>query len=309
MNDKPHIAVIIPCLNEASTVDQVVRDFARALPEAAIYVFDNNSTDDTAVIAERAGAQVIPSPRQGKGNVIRHMSEVIDADIYVLADGDDTYPAEAAPELIDRFQKGHADMLVGTRLEEHERGSFRSFHRFGNGLVSKLVSILFSTSITDVLSGYRILSRDLVKVIRLRTQGFEVETEMTLQALTKRFVIEEVAVPYKSRPEGSISKLNTWSDGFLILRCMFLILKDYRPFFFFSGVAALLAIASIISGAGPVIEFYDTGVVLRIPRAVLAAGLGILATLCFVAGLILDTVYRYHAETVEFWKQQMKRER
>ncbi len=307
MSDEPEIAVIIPCYNEATTVAKVVGDFARALPQAAIYVFDNNSTDDTAALAKRAGARVVPSPRQGKGNVIRHMSEVIEADIYVIADGDDTYPAEAAPGLIERFAQGSADMLVATRLADHDDRSFRTFHRLGNQLVSRLVSVLFSASVTDVLSGYRILSRDLVKLIRLRTPGFEVETEMTLQALTKRFAIEEVAVSYRSRPEGSVSKLNTWSDGYLIVKCIFLILKDYRPFVFFSAIAAALAVASIASGIGPVIEFYQTGLVLRIPRAILAVGFAVLAALSFLAGLILDTISKYHIETVELWKQQLRK--
>jgi len=308
MSQEPQIVVILPCYNEAPTIAKVVSDFAHVLPNAAIYVFDNNSTDDTASIAERAGAQVIPSPRQGKGHVIRHMSEVIDADIYVLADGDDTYPAEAAPDLINRFQNGHADMLVGTRLAQHEDKSFRIFHQLGNRLVSKLVSIFFSASITDILSGYRILSRDLVKVIRLRTSGFEVETEMTLQALTKRFVIEEVPVPYGTRPEGSVSKLNTWSDGYLIVRSILLIFKDYRPLLFFTLLAVILAIGSVASGIGPIIEFYQTGLVLRIPRAILAVGLGILATLSLLVGLILDTVSKYHAEIIELWKQQLKKQ-
>ena len=306
MSHEPQIAVIVPCYNEATTVGKVVADFARVLSNATIYVFDNNSTDETASIAERAGAQVIPSRRQGKGNVLRHMSEIIEAEIYVLVDGDDTYPAESAPDLIDRFQKSHVDMLVGTRLAQHDEGSFRIFHQSGNRLVSKLVSILFSASVTDILSGYRIVSRNLLRIIRLRTRGFEVETEMTLQALTKRFAILEVPVPYRDRPEGSVSKLNTWSDGYLIVKCIVLILKDYKPFLFFSLVAGVLAFASLASGSAPIIEFYQTGLVLRIPRAILAVGLGILAALSFLAGLILDTISKYHAETVELWKQQLK---
>jgi len=307
MDQSPNIAVIIPCFNEAPTVAKVVNDFARALPQATIYVFDNNSTDETAQIAASAGATVLPSPRQGKGNVIRHMAEVIEADIYVITDGDDTYPAEEAPGLIDRFLKGPADMLVATRLIEHDDRSFRTFHRFGNHIVSRIVSILFSASITDVLSGYRILSRDLVKLIRLRAPGFEVETEMTLQALTKRFEIEEVPIRYRSRPEGSFSKLNTWSDGYLILKCIFLILKDYRPLLFFTAIASLFAFGSIAAGFAPVLEFYETGLVLRIPRVVLAVGLGLLSALSLLAGLILDTISKYHIETVELWKQHLKK--
>jgi glycosyltransferase involved in cell wall biosynthesis len=303
MAEAPEIAVIVPCFNEAPTVAKVVTDFARALPGATVYVFDNNSTDDTAANARAAGAQVIHSPRQGKGNVFRHMSTVVDADIYVIVDGDDTYSAEAAPRLIDRFLESSADMLVATRLDEYEAGSFRVFHLLGNQLVSRLVSILFSTCVTDILSGYRILSRDFVRLVRLRTGGFELETEMTLQALTKKFTIVDVPVPYCERPTGSVSKLATWSDGYLILQCIMLILKDYKPLLFFSVVALLLVVASLVSGIRPIIDFYETGLVLRIPRVILASGLAILAALSFLVGLVLDTIAKYHQESIEMWKE------
>jgi hypothetical protein len=232
------------------------------------------------------------------------MSNVIDADIYVLVDGDGTYSAAAAPALIERFRRENLDMLVATRLDRHADGSFRSFHRFGNHLVSRLVSTLFSTPVTDILSGYRVLSRDLVKLVRLRARGFEVETELTLQALAKRFSVREVPVEYGCRPEGSRSKLDTWGDGFVILRCLFLIFKDYKPLFFFSTVAGIFALASLAAGSGPVLEFYRTGLVFEVPRAILAAGLGILATISLAVGLILDTVSRYHQENIELWRQQ-----
>lgn len=284
----------------------VVRDFRQALPGARICVFDNASDDRTAEEARKAGAEVLHSPRRGKGNVLRHMSNVIDADLYVLADGDGTYDASAAPALIEKLKAAHADMLVATRLVGHAEGSFRLFHRLGNHIVSRTVSTLFRTPVTDILSGYRILTRDLVKLVRLRAGGFEVETELTLQALTKRFTIIEVPVPYGRRPQGSESKLNTWGDGFMILRLLFLLFKDYKPLVFFLAVAGVFALASLIAGSGPVLEFYRTGLVFQIPRAILAAGLGILATISLAVGLILDTVSRYHAENIELWRQQIR---
>ena len=302
----PRVCVVIPCYNEEVTVAAVVRDFRAALPDARICVFDNCSTDATAERARAAGAEVIHSPRKGKGNVIRHMSHAIDADIYVMADGDATYSAAAAPDLIARLQAAGADMLVATRLAEHRPGAFRVFHRFGNRMVSRLVSALFRASVTDILSGYRVMTRDLVKLVRIRAEGFEVETELTLQALAKRFTIIEAPVAYGERPPGSVSKLSTWGDGYVILKCMFLVFKDYKPLWFFSGIAALLALASLIAGAGPVLEFWRTGLVYQIPRAILAAGLGILATISFAVALILDTVSNYHDEQIEFWRQQIR---
>jgi len=305
----PQIAIVIPCFNEALTVRKVIEDFSRAVPDAMVYVFDNNSVDGTGEIARAAGARVIVSPIQGKGNVIRHMSRVVDADIYVLVDGDDTYSADAAPAMLERFHLDHLDMLVGTRLEGFEKGSFRAFHQFGNRLISGLVSILFRKRLTDVLSGYRILSRSFVDVVYLRRGGFEVETEMTLQALTKHLVVGEMPVQYSSRPEESPSKLNTWGDGWLIVKCIVLLFKDYRPLVFFLGLATLLAMGSLVVGSAPIRDYIETAYVLHVPRAILATGLAILSLTALTAGLILDTVVRLHEETVKFWKQQMDRRR
>ena len=301
----PRIAIVIPCLNEARSIQKVIEDFVRVVPEATVYVFDNNSTDRTAEIAREAGATVIQSPNQGKGNVIRHMSRVIDADIYMLVDGDDTYSADAAPKMLERFQSENLDMLVGTRLDGFEKGSFRAFHQFGNRLISGLVSLLFRKRLTDVLSGYRVLSRTFVNMVYLRRGGFEVETEMTLQALTKRLAIGEIPIEYGSRPSDSPSKLNTWGDGWLIVKCIVLLFKDYRPLVFFAGLAGLLAMASLIVGSAPIRDYIETAYVLHVPRAILASGLAILALTALTAGLILDTVVRLHEETVEFWKQQL----
>ncbi len=305
----PRIAVVVPCFNEALTVRKVVEDFSRVLPDAVVYVFDNNSNDGTGEIAVEAGAVVIRSALQGKGNVIRHMSRVVDADVYILVDGDDTYPADAAPAMLERFNRDHLDMLVGTRLDEFEKGSFRTFHKIGNRLISWLVSVLFRKRLTDVLSGYRVLSRSFVDVVYLRRGGFEVETELTLQALTKHLVIGETSVEYRSRPGESASKLNTWGDGWLIVKCIALLFKDYRPLVFFLGLAILLAMASLLVGSAPIRDYIETAYVLHVPRAILATGLAILSLTALTAGLILDTVVRLHEETVEFWKQQLDRRR
>jgi len=283
----------------------VVRDFSKALPDAEIYVFDNNSRDGTAGVAERAGARVVPSPRQGKGNVVRHVAAAVEADLYILVDGDDTYPADAAPDLLERLQRDGLDMLVATRLEEHESGAFRPFHRLGNRWISALIRRLFRTGLTDVLSGYRVLSRDFLEIVQIRSEGFEVETEMTLQALSKRMAIAEVPVPYRSRGPESQSKLSTWSDGFLIARCILMLFKDYKPLAFFSAVALVLALAALASGGVAVSDFVQTGYVYHVPRAILGAALGILSVISFTAGLILDTIAKNHEETIAIWKKHL----
>ena len=301
------IAVVIPCYNEALTVAKVIRDFQAALPKADVYVFDNNSSDGTGKIAADAGAIVVTSPRQGKGNVMRHMAEVVDADIYVVVDGDDTYPAEEAPAMIEQFCTRNLDMLVGARLADFERGSFRTFHRVGNRTISWLVSFLYRARLTDVLSGYRVLSRRCVRLVHLRHQGFEVETEYTLQALSKNLAIAEQLVPYRCRPEGSGSKLSTWSDGFLILKSIVLLFKDYKPLFFFTLISALLGAACVIVGSAPIMDYVNYRYVLHVPRAILAAGLAVLAAVSMTAGVILDTIAKYHRETIDLWKRQIEK--
>lgn len=305
--EAPRIAVVVPCYNEAATVGKVVEDFRCALPDATVWVFDNNSTDGTAEVARRAGARVELSPVQGKGNVIQHMSNVVDAEIYVIVDGDGTYSATAAPALVERFTRDKLDMLVASRLERYDDQAFRPFHRLGNLLITRTISILFRTRLTDVLSGYRILSRRFVDVARLRMSGFQVETEMTLQCLTKRLAWAEVPVPYGSRPAGSRSKLNTWSDGFLILRCILLIFKDYKPLLFFSALAGLFALGSLVIGSAPISDYVRFRYVLHVPRAILAAGLAILAGIALTAGVVLDTIAKYHQESIELWKRALER--
>jgi hypothetical protein len=235
--------------------------------------------------------------------VIRHAARVVDADVIVLVDGDDTYSAAAAPELVKRLREEGADMLVATRLDEHAGGAFRPFHELGNRWIAGVISALFGQRVRDVLSGYRVVSRRFLRLATLRSEGFEVETELTLQALAKGFRVVEVPAPYAARPPGSASKLDTWSDGLLILRCILLLFKDYKPLPFFGGVAALLALASLAAGTPPILDYARTGYVYHVPLAILAAGLGVLATLCLAVGLLLDTIARYHREMVELWKR------
>ena len=305
----PRVAVVIPCYDEATTIRKVVEDFRKALPEAEIFVFDNNSRDGSGEIARAAGARVVLSPLQGKGHVVRHMADVVDADVYLLVDGDDTYPAEAAPELVRRLREGDLDMLVGARLEGYESGAFRPFHQAGNRLISWLIRVLFRARLGDVLSGYRALSRTFVDLVRLSRSGFEVETEMTLQALAKRLRVAETPVRYGRRPEGSESKLDTWSDGFLIARSILMLFKDYKPLFFFTALSLLLALAALASGSAPVLDFVHTGLVLHVPRAILAAALGTLSIIFLTAGLILDTIAKYHEETIGLWRRAFRSRR
>lgn len=297
--------VVIPALNEEASLPLVLAAIPSP-PVRRVVVIDNASTDATAEVARRAGALVIHSPKRGKGNVIRQMARSVEADLYVLVDGDGTYPADVAPRLIDELVRSGAGMLVGTRIDSYQEGAFRVFHHFGNRLVSSLISVLFSARLTDVLSGYRVFTRDLFKLLQLRAEGFEVEVEFTLQTLAKAFEIKEVPIEYGARPPGSYSKLTTWSDGYVILKALLLIFKDYKPLIFFAGVSAILALASIAAGIGPVREFLETGLVHRVPRAILAAGLGVLSALSLAVGLILDTVAKYHQETIGLWKQHLK---
>jgi len=308
-SDASRVAVVIPCFNEASTIAKVVREFSAALPDAKIYVFDNNSTDRSFEEADRAGAIVIRSREQGKGNVLRHMVRVVDADIYVLTDGDDTYPAEAAGSMIEELQNDQLDMLVGMRLREYEEGAFRRYHLFGNTVISRMISLFFRTRLEDVLSGYRVLSRRFVEIVPFQARGFEVETEMTLQALNKRLRVAETPIRYRSRPEGSVSKLTTANDGLLILRSIVMLFRDYRPLVFFSTLGVVFAVCSLIAGYAPVRDYIETQYVLHVPRAILAAGLSILSLLSFTAGLILDTISRLHLETLEIMSVNTRKTR
>ena len=300
------VAVLVPCYNEELTVAKVVADFTQALPGAEILVYDNNSTDKTAILARGAGATVRRAPRQGKGNVVRQMFDEVDAQIYVMVDGDDTYPAAAAAGLITELTKTGADMVVGVRMASFAAGSFRRFHQLGNHLVAGLISRLFSAKVTDVLSGYRVFSRAFVKTVPLMSQGFEIETEMTLQALAKRFVITEVPIAYGCRPEGSQSKLNTCSDGFLVLKSIVMIFKDYKPLLFFSSLSGLLLLVTLAAGLAPILDYVRARYVFHVPLAILASGTGILSALSLTIGLILHTITRHHNENFELLRRLYK---
>jgi glycosyltransferase involved in cell wall biosynthesis len=300
------IAVLLPCYNEAATIGKVVADFRAALPTADVYVFDNNSKDDTARVARAAGAIVVPSPKQGKGHVVRHMFATVHADIFVMADGDDTYPAGASPDLIETLKTTDADMVVGTRLKGYEPKSFRALHEFGNKLVSKLISVLFSASVTDVLSGYRVFGRQFVGTLYLQSSGFEIETEITLQALVRKRVIREVPVHYGRRPPGSYSKLNTWSDGILVLRSVFLIFRDYKPLAFFSFLSIVCCVLGLIAGWFPIKDYAEIRYVNHVPLALLAAALELLAALFLGIGLILNAIKRFHMENQELIATMLK---
>lgn len=293
------IAILVPCYNEALTIAAIVRDFNRVLPEAPVYVFDNNSKDDTVAIARAAGAIVREVPQQGKGSVIRRMFADIDADVYIMVDGDDTYDASVAPQLARRLLDEGLDMVVGTRVSE-EQEAYRFGHRFGNVLLTTCVATVFGRTFTDMLSGYRVFSRRYVKSFPAHSAGFETETELTVHALGLRMPVAEVATTYKSRPEGSVSKLNTYRDGMRILLMIIALFKQERPLAFFSiGFFACLLVS--LGLAVPLIETYlATGLVPRLPTAVLCVGLVLFGVILLSCGLILDTVTRGRVEQKRF---------
>jgi glycosyltransferase involved in cell wall biosynthesis len=287
--------VLIPCLNEAGGIGEVVASFRATLPEARIYVYDNASTDATGAIAERAGAIVRREPMRGKGNVVRRMFADVDADVYVLVDGDGTYDAASAPAMIQLLASQQLDMVCGKRVESDPL-AYRQGHRFGNRMLTGLVATLFGNSVTDILSGYRVMSRRFVKSFPALSKGFETETELTVHALDLRVPVAEVATPYGARSVGTHSKLNTWRDGWRILRTIARLVKEERPFAFFVSIGSALALAAIGLAIPLLIEFFETGLVPRIPTAVLSTGLMLVAVMSFVCGLILDTVTRGRRE-------------
>lgn len=289
------IAVIVPCFNEEATIGKVVRDFHHCLPGAGVYVYDNASSDDTAARALEAGAIVRRESLRGKGNVVRRSFADIDADVYLLVDGDDTYDAGAAPALVARLLEGPYDMVTGSRVAE-QKEAYRQGHRFGNALLSKIVTTIFGDRISDLLSGYRVLSRRFVKSFPALSAGFEIETELTVHALDLRMPIDEMETSYFSRPEGSASKLNTFADGFRILFTILILVKEERSFQFFGAIFLALVLISLGLAAPIVIEFLETGLVPRFPTAILSTGIMLLAFLSLVCGLILDSVTRGRRE-------------
>ena len=285
----PRVAVLIPCYNEAAAIATVVRDFRAALPDATVYVYDNNSTDGTAKIAADAGAVVRVERLQGKGNVVRRMFADIEAEVYVLVDGDGTYDAASATAMVELLLTESLDMVNAARVATTNL-AFRPGHVFGNKLLTGTVAVIFGDRLKDMLSGYRALSRRFVKSFPALATGFETETELTVHALELRLAVAEMPTPYRDRPPGSTSKLNTFRDGFRILRTIFFLIKEERPLQFFSIVAALLFLFSLVLGWPLVATYIETGLVPRLPTAVLATGSMILSFVSFISGLILDTV-------------------
>ena len=295
------IAVLVPCYNEAVTIAKVVDDFRRVLPTAVVYVYDNNSTDGTAQIAREHGAVVRFERRQGKGNVVRQMLRDIDADVYLMVDGDDTYPAEAAPELLRPIVSGQADMSVGDRLSNGSYGSEnkRAGHNFGNNLVRWLIKRLYHYEYADVMTGYRAFTQAFAKMWPVEGEGFEIETELSIHAVDKRWRVVNVPIDYRDRPQGSFSKLNTVSDGWKVLRTIAGLFKDYRPLKLFGWVGVVLVVLGLVVGIPVVVEFAATGLVPRLPSALLSVALVLCGLLSISCGLVLDTVVKSNRKDYE----------
>ena len=308
------VAVLIPCYNEAVTIGKVVDDFHRVLPDATVYVYDNNSSDGTGEIAREHGAVVRAERRQGKGNVVRQMMRDIDADYYLMVDGDDTYPAEAAPELLAPLMADEADMVVGDRLSNGTYGeeNDRAFHGFGNDLVRVLIKWIYGFEFSDVMTGYRAYNAVFAKTMPVLSPGFEIETELSIHAVDKRWRIAEVPIDYRDRPEGSESKLDTFSDGCKVLLMILSLFKDYRPLALFSWVALLFCVLGLVAGVPVIAEFLATGLVPKLPSALLAVALVFIGILSFTCGLILDTVVKgtrkqYELQVTEAYREHGRR--
>ena len=290
------IAVLVPCFNEEAAVATVIADFRKALPQAEIYVYDNNSTDRTVAVAREAGAQVRSERRQGKGHVVRRMFADVDADIYVLVDGDATYDAASSLGMVAALYEDHLDMVVGLRVDRAE-AAYRPGHRVGNRMLTGFLSMVFGRAFKDILSGYRVLSRRFVKSFPVLSDGFEIETELSVHALELALPVVEIETPYYERPAGSFSKLNTWRDGFRILGTILKLYRSEKPLRFFSAIGGFLTLVSIGLAIPVVVTYLEQGIVPRLPTAVLAMGLMILAVLLVSSGLVLDTVTRGRRET------------
>lgn len=295
------IAVLIPCYNEEKTIGRVVSDFKAVLPEAVIYVYDNRSTDNTAKIAAQAGAVVRREYVQGKGNVIRRMFREIDAQCYIMADGDDTYPAEFAPEMAKLVLEKKVDMVVGDRLSStYFTENKRPFHNFGNSIVRKSINALFGSDIKDVMTGYRAFGYNFVKTYPVLSHGFEIETDMTIHAVDKNMLVENVIIDYRDRPDGSESKLNTYSDGFKVMRTILKLYKDYKPLRFFSVIAAVLLILALIFFIPVLIEYIETGLVPNFPTLIVCGFCVTAALMSYFSGLILSTMVQQNRQDFEY---------
>lgn len=304
------IAVLVPCYNESRTIKKVVEDFKRVLPEAVIYIYDNNSTDGTDEIARGAGAIVRYEYKQGKGNVIRRMFRDIDAECYIMIDGDDTYPAEAAPQMAKMVFEQNADMVVGDRLSStYFTENKRPFHNFGNSLVRKSINVLFETDIKDIMTGYRAFSYLFVKTFPVLSKGFEIETEMSIHAADKNMQVENVVIEYRDRPEGSVSKLNTFSDGFRVLKTIARLYQTYKPMNFFGIIAAVLALLSIGFMIPILIQYGQTGLVPHFPTLIACGFVMLAAIQSFFSGLILTTLGQKNRQDFEMQLQTMRIQR
>lgn len=302
------IAVLIPCYNESQTIEKVVKDYKKALPEADIYVYDNNSKDGTDKIAKKAGAIVKYEYKQGKGNVIRSMFKDIDADCYLMIDGDDTYPSEHAREMCDYVLNGQADMVIGDRLSStYFKENKRPFHNFGNVLVRGLINNLFKSNVRDIMTGYRAFSYDFVKTFPVLSKGFEIETEMTIHSLDKNLLLKEIPVQYRDRPAGSESKLNTVSDGIKVLKTIARLFKEYKPQLFFGIISFIFLVVSLVFGI-PVFQLYfKTGLVERFPTLIFSGFMLMISILMFVCGTILEVVVKKHRQLFELFYINNKR--
>ena len=297
------IAVLIPCYNESKTIEKVIKDYKNALPDADIYVYDNNSTDHTDEIAKKAGAIVRYEYRQGKGNVIRSMFRDIDADCYLMIDGDDTYPAENAKEMCDLVLDGKADMVIGDRLSStYFTENKRPFHNMGNRLVRFLINKIFKNNIKDIMTGYRAFSYDFVKGFPILSKGFEIETEMTIHAVDKNFKLIEIPITYRDRPEGSVSKLNTYKDGLKVLKTIGTLFKEYHPSLFFNIIAFMFLIVTLVLGIPPFVEYFKTGLVLKFPSLIVASISLVISILLCIAGIA-----KKHKQLYELYLHSIKR--
>jgi len=300
MEKNKKIAVLIPCYNESKTIEKVVKDYKKALPEADIYVYDNNSSDGTDKIAKKAGAIVKYEHRQGKGNVIRTMFKEIDADCYLMIDGDDTYPAENAREMCNYVLENNVDMVIGDRLSStYFEENKRPFHNTGNKLVRGLINSLFKSNVRDIMTGYRAFSYDFVKTFPVLSKGFEIETEMTIHALDKNMQLKEIPIEYRDRPEGSVSKLNTFSDGFKVLKTIGRLFKEYKPTIFFGLIGLLFLIISLCFGIPVFVDYFKTGLVERFPTLIFSGFMLMISILSFVCGIILEVVVKKHRQLFE----------
>lgn len=296
------IAVLIPCYNENKTIGKVIKDFQRVLPDASIYVYDNNSTDDTRDIAERTGAITRMERKKGKGNVIRRMFSEIDAEVYILVDGDDTYPVDIAPEMIDAVIRGQADMVVGDRMSStYLKENKRIFHNFGNLFVRWSINTLFSSDVKDVMTGYRAFSYRFVKTFPLLSRGFEIETEMSIHAIDKNMSITHIKVMYQDRQEGSFSKLNTFKDGFKVLLTIIKLFQTYRPLRFFGIFSIVLLLLSLVFFVPVFVEYTKTGMVEKFPTLIVCGFAAIASSQSFFAGLMLQTIYQKNRQDFEMY--------